>query len=80
MYVINLVPTTDAHDIVLQYSDGTVVVQWLCDLQKLNVTELSVFVLQFLPNVAILFAHPTTDEVLCIVCATCVHVSVCLCV
>ncbi|XP_065887730.1 hyccin-like [Dysidea avara] len=55
------------------YSDGILVVQWLCDLQKLNVTELSVFVLQFVPNIAILFAHSTTNEQFNTVVQTCLR-------
>ena len=51
-------------------------IQWFCDLQKLNVTELSEYVLQFLPNIVILFVHPTINEV-CIVCCVCVCVCAC---
>ena len=53
-------------------------IQWFCDLQKLNMTELSEYVLQFLPNIVILFVHPSINEV-CIVCCVCMW-CVCTCV
>lgn len=43
------------------HASSVQLVQWLCDLQDQQVDELRIFVLQFLPNIVMLYVNPTPN-------------------